>query len=355
MEPRFSKKPDDFFNTVRTRVNDYLSVNNDTKFDNGELSFKAILFLSLSLLDYVLLLQTSPGLFYYVLWGILGFLFPCIGFNVMHDGAHGSISENKFWNTLAGYSLNLMGCSVFHWKVKHNYFHHTYTNINDHDDDINIGRILRTNIYQLKKWFHSYQHIYAPVLYMFTYVMWVWFQDFEKYFTGKVGTQKIPSHFKMKLEDHIIFWMTKIIHPVLFLVVPMTIHGVESVLIGYGILCVICGLFIAIVFQLAHVVPVTFEPVPDENSELESFGKHQLSTTADFAVNSKVAKFLFGGLNYQVEHHLFPKISHRHYPAIQKIVERTAKEYDLSYKVFSTFWSGIRGHFSQLKTVGNAP
>jgi linoleoyl-CoA desaturase len=134
------------------------------------------------------------------------------------------------------------------------------------------------------------------------------------------------------------------------------IHGFVSTLIGYVIFVAVCGLFIAIIFQLAHVMPdVLFEPVPDEDTQLESFGKHQLATTADFSVDSKVAEFLFGGLNYQVEHHLFPRVSHVHYSAIQKIVEKTAKEHGLEYHSFPTLWEAIHAHLLYLKFIGNAP
>ncbi len=353
---QFSQEKDLFFLELQIQVKDYLAHSKHTQFGNWKIYLKTIFFLSLAVVNYVLILKTSPGWFHYGLWGIQGFLFACIGFNVMHDGAHGSFSETKTWNTFAGYTLNLMGCSVFHWKVKHNFFHHTYTNINEHDDDIYILPIIRTNLDQPVKSFHRYQHIYGPLAYMLTYVLWVWFQDFEKYFTRKVGVQKIPSHSKMKISDHVIFWITKIMHAVLFFVFPIMVHGFVSTLVGYVIFVAVCGLFIAIIFQLAHVVSgVLFETISENNSQLESFGKHQLATTADFSVDSKVAEFLFGGLNYQVEHHLFPRISHVHYPAIQKIVEKTAKEFGLEYHSFPTIWKAIQEHFLYLKFVGNAP
>lgn len=349
---QISQEKDLFFLELKSRVENYVGKN---RFGDKSTYYKSILFISLAILDYFLIFQVSAGWIYYGLWGILGFLFACIGFNVMHDGAHGSFSKAEKWNTAAGYTLNLMGCIVFFWEVKHNFFHHTYTNVNGHDDDIKIGSLLRTNLYQPKRWFHRYQHIYGPFLYTFTYVLWVLFQDFEKYFTGKVGTQKIPPRFKMKFRDHVIFWATKSMHIFLFFVLPIRTHGGTPSLIGYGIFVAVCGLFIAIIFQLAHVVPVNFEPAPSKDSKIESFGKHQLSTTADFAVDSKIAQFLFGGLNYQVEHHLFPQISHRHYPVIQKIVEKTAKEHGLEYHSFPTIWKAIQEHLLHLKFVGSAP
>lgn len=348
---QFSKEKDLFFSELQKKVDAHL---NNNHFGNWKIYLKTIFFLSLAIVNYVLILETSLGLLHYGLWGILGFLFACIGFNVMHDGAHGSFSKAEKWNTAAGYTLNLMGCSVFHWKAKHNVFHHTYTNVNDYDDDIYILPIIRTNIDQPVKSFHRYQHIYAPLVYMVTYFWWVWPQDFKKYFFGKVGSHAIPK--KMKSADHVIFWITKIMHVVLFFVFPIMVHGFVSTLIGYVIFVAVCGLFIAIIFQLAHVVPgVLFETISENNSQLESFGKHQLATTADFSVDSKVAEFLFGGLNYQVEHHLFPRISHVHYPAIQKIVEKTAKEFGLEYHSFPTIWKAIQEHFLYLKFVGNAP
>jgi linoleoyl-CoA desaturase len=178
----------------------------------------------------------------------------------------------------------------------------------------------------------------------------VFYLDFYKYFTGKIAEVKIK---KMTTSEHIWFWGTKVIYIGIFLIIPMIVVGVKATLIGYLTASVICGLVISIIFQLAHVVEGPIFPVPDEKNKISSeWAVHQLETTADFAPNNKFISWFVGGLNYQVEHHLFPKISHIHYPQIRQFVKETCAEFNVSYHEFPTFFSAVKSHIKYLKMIG---
>jgi linoleoyl-CoA desaturase len=139
----------------------------------------------------------------------------------------------------------------------------------------------------------------------------------------------------------------------LFICIPVFIFGFWKALLGYILVSFVCGLALGIVFQLAHVVEGTqFPVVGDSNKVGNDWTIHQLSTTANFATGSKVLSWLLGGLNFQVEHHLFPRISHVHYPALSKRVKEVCSEFGVKYIEYKTIFQAIRSHISYLKTVG---
>ena len=115
---------------------------------------------------------------------------------------------------------------------------------------------------------------------------------------------------------------------------------------------------LSFVFQLAHVVEKTeFEHIAlDETKHIETaFAQHQIRTTSNFAMDSKIVSWFVGGLNYQVEHHLFPKVSHVHYPAISKIVQAKCNEFGIQYNYYDTLGQALASHFRVMKELGKKP
>lgn len=349
----FNNKNNLFFTSLKQKIEDYFSSNNIKQTGNHKLYIKTGTLLAIAAFLYVVLVFFTPHyLISIMLCALLGLAFAAIGFNVMHDGAHGSYSKKSWVNETMAYSLNLMGGNAYLWKQKHNITHHSYTNIEGMDDDIDIKPFIRTNENQPRYWFHKFQHYYWILFYCLTYLVWVFSNDFTKYFTGKVGDIKFR---KMNLKEHFIFWISKIAYVFLFLVIPILNVGFIPTLVGFLILSSICGLAIGIVFQLAHVVEHTEFPLPDGNTNKieQEWAVHQITTTANFATKSKIISWLTGGLNFQVEHHLFPRISHVHYPAISKLVKETCQQFNISYIEYPTFLSALRSHVGYLKLVGS--
>jgi linoleoyl-CoA desaturase len=347
----FSRENLDFSKTLKQRVDEYFKSNSLNFSGNSSLYSKTIILVSLAIACYVTLVFVAvPVWAAIVTCVVLGLTLAAIGFNVMHDGGHGSYSTKPWLNELMVFSLNLMGGNAYLWKQKHNVAHHNFTNIDGMDDDIDLEPLLRVHEHQTLRSYHRFQHFYAAILYAFTYLAWVFFLDFKKYFTGKISTLTFK---KMDRKEHIIFWASKLFYVFTFIVIPIYTIGWAHALIGYAITSFVCGFVISVVFQLAHIVEHSSFPVPDTAHKLQNnWDVHQLLTTVNFATKSKGVSWFVGGLNFQVEHHLFPKISHIHYPAISEIVKNTCKEFRIPYNEYETVMDAINSHVRYLKTAG---
>ncbi|HYH14975.1 MAG TPA: acyl-CoA desaturase [Flavisolibacter sp.] len=352
--PKFTNVKQSFHAELKKRINQYFQQTGKKSTGGVALSFKALLLFVTFVALYIHLVFFTPPVF----WAIIECLFfagtiAAIGFNIMHDGAHGSFSKYKWVNELASYSLDVLGGSSFMWNMKHNVIHHAYTNIDGIDDDIDIQPWMRMSTTQPKYGFHKYQHRYFWVLYAMLYVLWVFVLDFQKYFKQRVGS--IPLK-KMSFYDHFVFWAFKILYIFLFLALPIYLLGFVPWLVGFLIIALLTGFLISIVFQLAHTVEHTHFPMPDEETGKldDEWAIHQLKTTANFAPRNKVISWLVGGLNFQIEHHLFPKISHIHYPAISKIIKQTCAEYDVPYIEYPKMRHAVASHVAFLKQMGRA-
>ncbi|MDQ3048990.1 MAG: acyl-CoA desaturase [Bacteroidota bacterium] len=348
----FNNKNSVFFNALKAKVDTYFKSNNIKETGNFKLYLKTIILSLTAITLYTTLVFFTPEVWIsLILCALLGVNLAGIGFNVMHDGAHGSFSTKSWINDIMGYSLNAMGGSVLLWKYKHNVNHHSFTNIEGMDDDIDIKPWIRVHEDQEKHWYHRFQHIYWVGLYGVTYLLWIFFQDFKKYFTGKIGD--LPFR-KMSVKEHFIFWISKLLYIGAFIVLPIFTVGLAEMLIGYTVASFVCGFLIAVVFQLAHIVEdAAFETPTSPNHKVEAeWAVHQVQTTANFATKSKIVSWFTGGLNYQVEHHLFPRISHIHYPKINQFVQETCEQFGVQYLEFPTVLSAVKSHVDHLKYVG---
>ncbi len=348
----FNNKGNLFFVNIKQKVDDYFKENNLSPSGSFKLYHKAIVLYSIAIASYITLVFFTPTvLISLALCVILGLAFASIGFNVMHDGAHGSYSNKEWINKLMAFSLNIMGGSAFMWKIKHNIVHHTFTNIDEVDDDIDIKPWMRVSKTQPLKWIHRFQHIYWIALYGIMYIFWVYYLDFQKYFSGKIGDTKVAG---MTISEHIVFWMTKLIYTFFIFLLPIINIGLIETIVGYLVMATVCGVVISTVFQLAHVVENVDFPLPDEktNKIENEWAVHQVLTTANFATKSKMVSWFVGGLNFQIEHHLFHRISHIHYPQISHFVKETCEQFNVRYNEFPTVLSAIRSHIQQLKYTG---
>lgn len=350
----FNNKSSLFFNDLKQAVEKYFTTNNLKKTGNSKLYIKTAVLVPAAMTIYVLLLSASmPWWLSLLLCAVMGFVLASIGFNVMHDACHGSYSSKKWVNELFGYSLNALGGNAFIWKFKHNIIHHTYTNVDGVDDDIARSPLLRQCRTQIWKPAHKFQHIYVVFLYAISSLAWVAYLDFDKYFKQKVNTTSMS---KMDVKEHILFWVSKLLYAVFYIALPIWFVGIGKWAIGYFTMELVLGFVLAIVFQLAHVVEETeFEYAGIEPVMIESeWAAHQVKTTSDFAPGNKLISWFAGGLNFQVEHHLFPRISHIHYPELSKIVAEKCKEHDLPYNSIDTMHAAIASHFRMLKQLGQS-
>lgn len=349
---KFSGNHTNFYKDLKTRVHHYFEDKKiDTHGDYRNL-VKTIILLSTFLGTYVILaFHLLPGAWALLLCVLLGVTTALIGFNIMHDGAHGSLSKSPVVNRLAALTLNMLGASSFLWNIKHNIIHHTFTNVDHVDDDILNEPFFRMTVSQQRRKIHRFQHIYFPFAYGLMYMFWIFMLDFKKYFSRRIADH---GNIKIGFKDHFGFWLTKVLYVFFYFVVPLFFYSVPALLLGYSVFAITTGLITSVVFQLAHTVEDTsFITPPEQAVPIESdWATHQVRTTANFATSSKIVTWLTGGLNHQVEHHLFPKISHVHYPELSLIVRDVCKQYGLPYHEQVTFRKAVASHIRFLYKLG---
>lgn len=355
---KFSRKDNaKFFKTLNKRVNDYFKDNNIKRTGNWKLYSKAIVMFSLLLLPLISILVFDLPTWANIIGMILiGVGMAGVGMNVMHDANHESFSSRKWVNKLMGSSIYILAGNDYNWKVQHNVLHHTYTNIQGHDEDIDAGRIIRFSKHS--KWLkiHKYQKYYSFFLYGLLTVNWAITTDFKQtyqYLKRKLSYGKFPNPATQWTK----LIIGKIIYYALWVVLPLYLgFAWYEVLIGFFIMHYTAGIILSVVFQLAHVMPNTEMPTPDKDGNMKNtWAIHQLYTTSNFAPKNWLVEFYTGGLNHQVEHHLFAHISHIHYDKLAKIVKDTAEEFSLPYNEYKTFWKAVKEHYHQLNVLGKQP
>ncbi|MBT0607275.1 fatty acid desaturase family protein [Aequorivita echinoideorum] len=347
-----------FFRTLNKRVNDYFKENNISKTGNWKIHLKTIIMFSLYLTPYFLLLTLDlPWWLQLISAIVMGIGMAGVGMNVMHDANHGAYSSKKWINKVMGGSMYILAGNVYNWQVQHNVLHHTYTNIHGHDEDLEAGRILRFSKHAKWHWLHKFQHYYSVLFYGLLTFNWVFTVDFfqtRRYLKQKLSYGKFPSPIKQ--------WstlvITKIIYISLWIVIPILFFNIVwwQILIGFFIMHYVAGIILSLVFQLAHVVEDTEMMLPDSSGTMKNtWAIHQLFTTVNFSTKNKFMNWFTGGLNHQVEHHIFPNISHIHYTKISEIVRNTTKEFNLPYKEYETTRKAIIAHFRHLREMGVNP
>jgi linoleoyl-CoA desaturase len=347
-----------FFATLQKRVDLYFTEKNISKHANGTMVVKTIILLSTYILPFILLLTLQPPLWIsLLLWIIMGLGVAGVGMSVMHDANHGAYSANKKVNYLLGHAVNLLGASAFNWKLQHNIMHHTYTNVAHMDEDIDDKAILRFSPHSSVKGYHKLQWLYAFLFYGILTLYWVTFKDFiqfRKHIKNGVNDNKKSKNTPVLIRIiclKLVYFFVLLVMPTLFFGIPFL-----AVLIGFLLMHFVAGIILTITFQLAHTVEGTSHPLPDEKGIIENdWAIHQLNTTVNFARHNKLLSWYMGGLNYQVEHHLFPRISHVHYPGISHIVKETAEEFNIPYLENETLAQALRSHIAALQTLGRLP
>lgn len=347
---KFSKSKSQFLVTIRNRVDQYFIDERISKHGNWLMWLKAFIFLGGFLICYLLILADVFNFLGLVcLCFLLGIFSAFIGFNICHDAIHGSYSNNKKINALFSTLFHFVGANPYVWNISHNVVHHTYTNISGHDEDLDVapGLIRLSNDVPANR-FQKYQHWYAFPLYGLASLSWVFRKDYKKFFHPQIG-QIRTNHPKIQYFNLFFF---KALYLAIFILVPILFLSMTwwHVLIGFLIMHASQGFTMGLVFQLAHVVESTDFPSPNHTGNIEdAWAEHQMRTTANFAGNNLFAAFFLGGLNRQIEHHLFPKICHVHYSKIGKIVKETAIEFQIPYLENPTFFSALKSHFRMLK------
>ncbi len=313
---------------------------------------KSVILLTWFVASWALLVFAATTLWQAILLSMsLGLAIAGIGMAVQHDANHGAYSKHRAVNTLFSLSLDTMGVSSFIWRQKHNVFHHTFTNIEGIDFDLDFGSIARLSPEQGRRSWHRFQHFYIWGLYGLLLPKWVLFDDFVVLATRKMGAHRVSKPTRL---DLVRFVGAKLFFFCWALLIPSLYHPIWQVCVFLFLASYTMGVTLGVVFQLAHCVEEADFPLLPKSGERmhEEWTLHQMATTVDFARKNVVLSWYLGGLNFQVEHHLFPKVSHLHYPALSKIVEELAAEHGARYRSSPSFRASLASHYRHLRVLG---
>lgn len=339
---------DTFLSEVRRRVDAYFAETGKSKHASFALHMKGLfLFCGFAFFWSCLMFGWFPLIPRPIIWMLFGINQGLLAMNVGHDALHGSYSSSQTVNRWLGYlSYDLVGLSSLVWKFSHNQGHHTYTNIAGHDPDINKPGLLRLSPHDPLYKAHRFQHWYIWLLYSLVGLNWILLSDYQFVLAER---KKIP------VRELLPFFLFKAINFSLIILLPLFFSPMAwwQVLIGYLCMQFAGGLTVSIIFQLAHVVENVEFPLPNDEGVISAnWGTHEMLTTSNFATKSPLVTHLFGGLNFQIEHHLMPKISHAHYFTLSPIVKKTAEEFGLPYHEQPSLTAAIASHARLLKKFG---
>ena len=343
----------EFVDLLKQRVNDFFKTKNLSKSGGNAIILKAIILTVIYLGAYAMIMTNLFNVYQmWLLAVVIGISAAGIGMGYMHDANHGSFSKREKINKIVGFSMELLGGSTLNWKIQHNNLHHTYTNIENADDDISSRSLYRFTKGAKHYKFHRFQHIYIFFLYGLMTFAWLFVADFfqlrryykEGYFTKKMSFR---TEFTKLILFKILYFGYIVVLPLLFVDITWWQY-----LIGLFTTHFIVGFILAVTFQMAHMVEKTDFPEPVNNLINNNWFVHQIATTANFSQNNKLLTWYIGGLNFQTEHHLFPKISHIHYPKIAEIVKTTCQEYNIQYNIYKTLPKALVSHIRMLIRMG---
>lgn len=344
----------DFSAELKQKVNAYFTDNNISPYANASMVFKTIFMLALAFVPYFLILFLPMAEWQMlILCVIIGLGVAGIGFAIQHDANHGAYSSNEKINRLLGFTLTLVGGNDYMWRIKHNVLHHTFTNIHGKDEDISVVKFLRLAPSAPHKPIHRIQHYIAWLAYSTLTFFWVFYFDYPKLkrYNGNGSPNVETKH--PRTQVFLLFAM-KAFYYFYAIALPLILLNVVwwKVLIGFTVSHLVSGFLLTTIFQLAHVVEDMEFPVTSKDDRIEtSWMIHQMETTANFSRGNAFISWFVGGLNYQVEHHLFPKICSVHYPAISHIVKDVAEKYGVSYHYKNSLGEALLSHFRMLKRL----
>ena len=342
-----------FVKDVRSRAAEHFAQTGRSRKADWRMVVKTIAILGVTVGAYGLIMtgQLSLGQMWFLSF-VVGLGMAGIGFSVAHDALHGAYSSNRFVNAALGFTFDLMGANGYMWKITHNVIHHTYTNIHDVDEDLTVSPLLRLSPGARHYWFHRFQHRYGFLAYGLATVNWLFAKDFQQFLKRDIGPYENKKH---PVAEIAILLVCKVLAVTWMIVLPLMFLDITwwQFLIGFLTAHMTAGMILGVIFQLAHVVEGPEFLQPDEEGTMEyAWLVHEMRTTSNFAFKNKVLSWYIGGLNYQIEHHLFPQTCSIHYPDLAPIVQAVAAEHEVPYHYNPTLRDAIASHYRMLKKLG---
>ncbi len=343
-----------FITALRSEVNEYFFQKKIEKTANFNMYVKCIFMLSIYITPYILMISGAvDSSFFWICWLIMGTGMAGVGMCIMHDGNHNAFSKNRNVNQIMGFTLQLLGGTYKNWKIQHNQLHHKYPNTIHHDPDVSPIKLLRFSPDSDYRKIYRFQFIYAWFLYGLMTFSFATIKEFKQLIEWCRSKVIDNSKFRQLMLE-LIFW--KIIYYIFILVIPLLVLNISfSEWFGlFFLMHFVAGFLLAIVFQTAHIMPDCKHLEFPEKLDLNTWAINQLLTTSNYSPNNKIFSWFIGGLNFQIEHHLFPGICHVHYNGISRIVKKVANDYDLPYHCKPNFIQALISHGKMLYYLGQS-
>jgi linoleoyl-CoA desaturase len=353
---REETRQDQFYLSLRAQVQKYLSYTRQDGFATPLLWVKAMIYMAIFMGLYGMLYRTGlSGWQIWASWAGLGLTGVLMGLNVSHDAAHSSFFRNKSWNNLLYYaSFSLLGANAYLWKLRHVQSHHLFPNVDECDADIDDNPLIRLSPQKEWHWYHRYQHWYAPLVYPFYSLIWVFIKDFVLLNKRKLANLRGIRHDQGQIWG---FYLAKAAYLLAFIVAPAiwSHHSISEVLGGFLWMHLVSGSAFIYMLAPSHFSEgCVFSKLDKEGSLPGSWSRHQVITSVDYHATSTWANWIFGGFNAHAAHHLFPGISHAHYPAISIMIREAADKFGVPYRDLS-WLQVLAAHFRYLKQMGLKP
>jgi len=342
----------DFIVETRRDVERYLGSGRTRARGLVELYLKAVVGLGVLVGSWTALMFADPGVWLGLtalagLW--LGTMLTA--FCVMHDANHGSYFRSRRLNHLLGWTGDsLLGFSSYAWRVKHNVAHHTYTNVDEYDADITQVPVARFMPTQEPRPWYRLQHLYIWPLYGLMGLRWQTIGDVAALSRGSIGRSALRKPGGWDLAGLV---GGKAIFVGWALALPMLVYPWWLVLAAYAAFSAVVSLVMAVTFQLAHCVEeADFVTAGQATAERRIWAVHEVETTVNFCPRNRALTWALGGLNFQIEHHLFPGVPHTHYAHLAEIVQRNALRHGIRYTAHPTLRAALRSHYRHLRSMG---
>ena len=274
-----------------------------------------------------------------------------IGFSIMHDANHGAYARTAAANRAWALALDFIGASSYVWRFKHNTLHHTFANIDGMDADIDAAPFLRLAPSQPLRPYQRLQHLYAWPLYGVLAIKWWFVDDVIDLVRGRIGSAVFPPPTGRQLATLV---AGKAVFVTWAVVVPWLVFRSAWIAPLFLLGGFVLGVVLSVVFQLAHTVPDAelHAAFAGERRMSTGWAEHQVRATADFAPRNRLLGWYVGGLNFQIEHHLFPEVSHQHYLALAGVVEAACLANGIPYRTQPTLRGAVAAHFRFLYALG---
>lgn len=340
-----------FYQTLSQRIDEYFKLNNMAKTGNAKMKFKILLYFTLTLSTYLLMLQSHSVTAFFIWYITMGIAVLLTAFNVSHDAAHGVAVKSKKWNKfLFQLSFQLQGNNAYVWGENHNSSHHLYTNIEGSDIDVLNNPLVRMTPTQPLKKHHRWQYIYTPFLYLFYSLNWFLFRELLMVF--RYSSRTIKIHIPKK--EIIKIFVFKLLYLGYMMVLPAYVLPFTPIYIIVAFLLnhFVVSLLFTAVLAVSHLSDYVQHPVADEKGNLDmSWPSLQMCTSVDYNIESRFLNWTLGGFNAHALHHLLPNICHIHYPKLIPIFRKTCHEFGITYMEIN-YKEALKSHFRFLKNMG---